>query len=153
MHGAAGVDGPFVYSLQLVDVLTGRSERFAICCHKFDQMWQAIQTFKERCPICAREIHTDNGFEFINRAFVSQFGPEGLNAQLTRGRVGTKNDNRFVEEKNSSLIGAYLGNLYLVAATHRTLLNQLYEDMGLHYNLFSPWYARRRAASRRVTTV
>lgn len=138
LHGAAGLEGPFVCSLQLVDVLTGWSERFAILGHEFDQMWQAIQTFKERCPIRVREIHTDNGSEFINRAFVSQFGPEALNAQLTRGRVGSKNDNRFVEQKNSSLIRAYLGNLYLYTATHRTLLDQLYEDMGLYYNLFQP---------------
>jgi transposase InsO family protein len=138
LHGTAGLEGPFVCSLQLVDVLTGWSERFAILGHEFDEMWQAIQAFKERCPIRAREIHTDNGSEFINRAFVSQFGPEALNAQLTRGRVGSKNDNRFVEQKNSSLVRAYLGNLYLYTATHRALLDRLYEDMGLYYNLFQP---------------
>ena len=149
LHGTAGLKGPYVCSLQLVDVLTGWSERFAILGHEFDEMWQAIQAFKERCPIRAREIHTDNGSEFINRAFVSQFGPETLNTQLTRGRVGSKNDNRFVEQKNSSLIRAYLGNLYLYTAKHRDLLDQLYEDMGLYYNLFQPVV---RQTSRRVET-
>lgn len=138
LHGTAGLEGPFVCSLQLIDVLTGWSERFAIRGHEFDQVWQAIQAFKERCPISIREIHTDNGSEFMNRAFISQFGLQALNVRLSRGRVGFKNDNRFVEQKNSSLIRAYLGNLYLYTPTHRALLDQLYEDMGLYYNLFQP---------------
>lgn len=138
LHGTAGLEGPFVCSLQLIDVLTGWSERFAILGHEFEQMWQAIQAFKTRCPISMREIHTDNGSEFMNAAFIGQFGPRALNTRLTRGRVGSKNDNRFVEQKNSSLIRAYLGNLYLYTATHRTLLDRLYEDMGLYYNLFQP---------------
>jgi hypothetical protein len=138
LHCAPDKEGLFVCSLQLVDVLTGWSERFAILGHDFDQMWQALQAFKERCPISVRELHTDNGSEFINRALVSQFGPEALNGQLTRGRVGYKNDNRFVEQKNSSLIRAYLGNLYLFSAAQRTLLDQLYEMMGCYYNLFQP---------------
>ncbi len=138
LHNMANVEGPYVSSLQCIDVLTGWSERFALMGHGFDEMWQAIQAFKTRCPIPVREIHTDNGSEFMNHAFASQFGSEALNAQLTRGRLGYKNDNRFVEQKNSSLIRAYLGNLFLYTPEHRALLDQLYADMGLYYNLFQP---------------
>lgn len=138
LHGTAGLDERVVCSLQLIDVLTGWSERYAILGHEFDQMWQAIQAFKLRCPISVREIHTDNGSEFLNHAFVSQFGPQALNTHLSRGRVGYKNDNRFVEQKNSSLIRAYFGDLYLYTTTHCTLLNQLYEEMGIYYNQFQP---------------
>ena len=62
--------------MQLLDVLTGWSERLAILGHEFDEMWRAIQAFKEHCPIPVREIHTDNGSEFMNLAFVSHFGSE-----------------------------------------------------------------------------
>ena len=138
LHNAANVEGVYVSSLQFIDVLTGWSERFAVMGHGFDQMWQAVQAFKTRCPIRVREIHSDNGPEFINQVFASQFGPQAFDAQLTRGRIGFKNDNRFVEQKNSSLIRAYLGNLYLYTPAHRALLDQLYADMGLYYNLFQP---------------
>jgi hypothetical protein len=137
-HTANGLDGPFVCSLHLVDVLTGWSERFAILGHEFDQMWQALEAFRARCPIPVREIHTDNGSEFMNIAFLSLFGPDAVSGRLTRGRPGSKNDNRFVEQKNSSLIRAYLGNLYLYTPEHRALLDQIYAYMGLYYNLFQP---------------
>jgi len=138
LHNCAGQEGPFVCSLQLLDVLTGWSERFAVLGYEFDEMWQAIQAFRARCPIPVREIHTDNGSEFINWAFVSHFGHDAVHARLTRGRPGYKNDNRFVEQKNSSLIRAYLDHLYLHTATHRALLDQLYQDMWCYYNLFQP---------------
>jgi hypothetical protein len=137
-HNCADQEGPFVCSLQLIDVLTGWSERFAVLGHEFDEMWRAIQAFRMRCPIPVREIHTDNGSEFINLPFISHFGPDAVHGRLTRGRPGYKNDNRFVEQKNSSLIRAYLGHLHLYTATHRTLLDQLYEDMWCYYNLFQP---------------
>jgi hypothetical protein len=138
LHNCADQEGPFVCSLQLVDVLTGWSERFAVLGHEFDEMWQAIQAFRMRCPIPVREIHTDNGSEFINLPFISHFGQEAVHSRLTRGRPGYKNDNRFVEQKNSSLIRAYLGHLHLYTATHRALLDQLYEDMWCYYNFFQP---------------
>jgi hypothetical protein len=138
LHGAPGQEGPFVCSVHLLDVLTGWSERFAILGYEFSEMWQAIQAFKQRCPIPAREIHTDNGSEFMNHAFVSQFGEHAVHGRLTRGRPAHKNDNRFVEQKNSSLVRAYLGHMPLYTATHRQLLDQLYGDMWCYYNLFQP---------------
>jgi hypothetical protein len=146
-HTANGLDGPFVCSLHLVDVLTGWSERFAILGHEFDQMWQALEAFRARCPIPVREIHTDNGSEFMNIAFLSLFGPDAVSGRLTRGRPGSKNDNRFVEQKNSSLIRAYLGRLHLHTVEQCALLDHLYSDMWRYYNLFVPVV---RQTSRRV---
>lgn len=146
-HTDNNLDGPYVCTLHLVDVLTGWSERFAILGHEFEAMWQAVLVFKTRCPIPVREIHTDNGTEFMNMAFVSHFGSEIVSARLTRGRPGFKNDNRFVEQKNSSLIRAYVGHLPLHTAEHCALLDHLYSDMGCYYNLFVPVV---RQTSRRV---
>ncbi len=146
-HTNNNLGGPFVCTLHLVDVLTGWSECFALLGHEFDQMWQALQAFRARCPIPVREIHTDNGSEFMNTAFISHFGSETLSVRLTRGRPGFKNDNRFVEQKNSSLIRAYLGHLHLYTAEHCALLDHLYSDMWCYYNLFVPVV---RQTSRRV---
>jgi len=58
--------------------------------------------------------------------------------QLSRSRPYHKNDNRFVEENNHSLVRAYLGydRFYTVAQTN--LINQLYEKLWLYHNLFQP---------------
>ena len=56
----------------------------------------------------------------------------------TRGRKGYKNDNRFVEQRNSSLVRAYLDHLHLYTREHVALLNALYEEMWLYHNFFQP---------------
>jgi IS30 family transposase len=139
--------GRFVCSVHFVDVKTGWSELIAILGFTFDQVWRALGVFRERCPIPVREIHTDNGPEFMNNAFVSQFGSAVFHNQLSRGRPGYKNDNRFVEQKNSSLVRAYVGRLTLNTPEQRDLLNALYADMWCYYNLFQPVV---RQVSRRV---
>lgn len=137
-HGAADRRGNLVCTIQFIDVLTGWSERFAIMGYTFETIWQAIQDFRDHCPIPVRELHSDNGSEFINHALISAFGHELVGIAQTRGRPGYHNDNRFVEQKNSSLVRAYLGNLPLHTSAELQALNTLYQDMWLYYNLFQP---------------
>ena len=137
LHNRSGLEGQFVCTLQCVDVLTGWSERIAILGYEFGVMWQAFHHFRQHCPIPVREIHVDNGPEFLNAALLSHFA-ERAPIPLTRGRPGQKNDNRFVEQRNSSGVRAYLDHLYLFTAEHARLLNELYEDMWLYHNFFQP---------------
>jgi len=57
---------------------------------------------------------------------------------LSRSRSYLKNDNRFVEENNFSLVWAYIGyqRLDLVEQTNR--LNQLFDLLWLYHNFFQP---------------
>jgi len=135
-HGLPDTDGNLVCTLQFIDVLTGWSERFAIMGFAFGTIWDALQAFRRRCPIPPREIHTDNGSEFINCALIAYFGKELLHTSQTRGRPGHHNDNRFVEQKNSSLVRAYFGSLPLHTSLQRQSLDQIYEEMWLYYNFF-----------------
>lgn len=137
-HSRSGMGGPFVCTLQCIDVLTGWSERFAILGYEFESMWPAFRDFAAHCPLPIREIHTDNGSEFMNLALLSYFGREMVHLRITRGLPGYKNHNRFVEQKNGSLVRAYLQHLYLHTPQHVLMLNELYADMWLYYNFFQP---------------
>jgi len=137
-HGICDEQNRLVCTLQCIDVLTGWSERFAIMGHEFDAIWGALQTFKHLCPIPVRQIHSDNGAEFINTALIACFGADKLAASQTRGRPGYHNDNRFVEQKNSSLVRAYLGTAPLHTYEQLRALNLAYQDMRIYYNLFQP---------------
>ena len=137
-HGSSDVAGKVVCTLQCIDVLTGWSERFAILGLDASTIWDALQRFKQRCPIPVRELHFDNGPEFINSVLIACFGRELVNCTPTRGRPRHHNDNRFVEQKNSSLVRAYFGTLPLHTAAQRRALDQLYADMWLFYNFFQP---------------
>ena len=71
-------------------------------------------------------------------SLISYFGEAMIDVEFTRGTPGCKNHNRIVEQKNSTLVRAYLQNLYLYTPEHVLLLNALYEDMWLYYNFFQP---------------
>ena len=137
-HGIPDEHGRLVCTIQFIDVLTGWSERFAIMGHEFDTIWDILQTFRRHCPLPIREIHSDNGSEFINHALIACFGPDQLDAHQTRGRPGYHNDNRCVEQKNSSLVRAYLGDMPLHTPAQCQALQRLYDDMWLYYNFFQP---------------
>jgi len=48
------------------------------------------------------------------------------------------NDNRFVEQKNSTLVRAYLGRESLTTQEQADLLNELYDLMRVYYNFYQP---------------
>jgi len=58
------------------------------------------ETITALCPLPIREIHPDNGSEFMNHHLYHYFGERLKGAKLSRSRPWQKNDNRFVEQKN-----------------------------------------------------
>jgi hypothetical protein len=84
------------------------------------------------------EIHPDNGSEFFNQHMVRFWQEVVSTAQLSRSHPYQKNDNRNVEQKNSSLVRAYLGFARLDSGRQTLALNELYDQMWLYYNLFQP---------------
>ena len=149
IHGIPDENGQPISTIQFIDICTGWSERFAIRGHEFHDLWPVFLRFRTHCPIPVREIHIDNGSEFLNHALISHLGEEMVHVRVTRGRPGCKNDNRFVEQKNSSLIRYYLGHLPLHTTEHCQRLDAFYQDMWLYYNFFQPVL---RQTSRTATT-
>jgi len=125
----------------MIDVATGWSERVALLGRSYLVMQDAFERIMARLPFPVREIHPDNGSEFLNHHLLRYFGQKLKGAKLTRSRPWQKNDNRFVEQKNDTLVRAYLGHERLDTAAQTQALNALYDQMWLYYNLF-PWTAR-----------
>lgn len=137
-HGGPTPTGDFVYTLQLVDVATGWSERVAILGRGHRRMEEGFRRVLARLPFPIKELHSDNGSEFLNDHLVRFFGTVITGLQLSRSRPYQKNDNRFVEQKNSTLVRAYLGTARLETAEQTAELNALYDQMWVYYNLFQP---------------
>lgn len=137
-HAGASSAGEYAHTLQVVDVATGWSERVALLSRGQAAMGRAFQTAFARLPFAVVELHPDNGSEFFNNHLARLYRELVPGLQLTRSRPYQKNDNRFVEQKNDSLVRQYVGYQRLDTLEQVAELNALYAQMGLYYNLFQP---------------
>ena len=137
-HCGPSASGEYLCTLQMIDVASGWSERFAVLGRGFYVMKYAFQSILTRLPFPVLEIHPDNGSEFFNHHLLRFWDKIVDDVFLSRSHPGRKNDNRIVEQKNRSLVRHYLGYDRLDTVAHTLLLNQIYAKMGLYYNLFQP---------------
>jgi hypothetical protein len=137
-HCGTSASGDYVHTLQLVDIATGWSERVAIWGRSQQVMVKGFKKVQERLPFPITHLHPDNGSEFFNDHLIRYFGQAITGLQLSRSRPYQKNDNRFVEQKNNTLVRAYVGYERLDKGCQLVALNALYEQLWLYYNLFQP---------------
>lgn len=137
-HSGPATDGEYLHTLQLVDVATGWSERVAVRGRSQRAMEAAFRRVLDRLPFPIRELHPDNGSEFLNDHLTRFWGTAITGLTLSRSRPYKKNDNRFVEQKNDSLVRAYVGHGRLDTPAQADALNALYDQMWTYYNLFQP---------------
>ena len=137
-HGDPASSRDYLHTLQLIDVTTGWSERVAILGRSQRVMEDAFRRILARLPFPVREIHPDNGSEFLNDHLVRFWSSTIAAVRLSRSRPFCKNDNRFVEQKNSTLVRAFLGNEQLDSVAQVYALNQLYDQMWFYYNFCQP---------------
>ncbi len=130
--------GEYIHTLQLVDIATGWSERVAVLGRSQAAMVAGFRRVQTRLPFPITHLHPDNGSEFFNHHLIRYFGEEVTGLRLSRSRPYRKNDNRFVEQKNSTLVRAYVGYERLDSGKQCAALNALYDQLWVYYNLFQP---------------
>jgi len=128
-HGGENSTGEYGYTLQLIDVATGWSERMMLLGRGQQAMEAAFTEVLERLPFAVKELHPDNGTEFFNYHLVRFFKERVSGVKLSRSRPYQKNDNRNVEQKNDTLVRQYFGQLRLDTPEHIAAGNALYEQM------------------------
>lgn len=137
-HGGESALGEYIHTLQMVDIATGWSEIVAVFGRSYRVMADGFDYMLARLPFEVQEIHPDNGTEFFNLNLLRYWKDKLPHLQLSRSRPYQKNDNRFVEENNHSLIRAYIGHDRLDTQTQLKVLRQLYEKLWLYHNFFQP---------------
>jgi len=100
--------------------------------------WEKPTCVLARLPFPVRQIHPDNGSEFFNHHLLRFWREKVPGVSLSRSRPYHKNDNRFVEQKNDTLVRAYLSHERLDTVAQTLALNHLYDKMWVYYNLFQP---------------
>jgi hypothetical protein len=130
--------GDYVHILLMTDVATAWCEPAAVLGRSQRVMENGFRRILQRLPFPVLEVHPDNGSEFFNYYLVRFWKEAAQDIRLSRSRPFHKNDNRFVEQKNFSLIRAHLGHERLDSVAQTTALNDLYDKLWLYYNFFQP---------------
>ncbi len=137
-HAGASADGQYVHTLQMVDVASGWSERAAVLGRAYLVMADGFRRAQSRLPFPVLELHPDNGSEFLNELILAFWQKQPQTPRFSRSRPYQKNDNRFVEQKNQSLVRVYFGDGRLDTVAHTNRLNALYDRLWLYNNFFQP---------------
>ena len=136
-HCGSSAHGEYVHTLQMIDVFSGWSERVAILGRSFRVVEAGFQRILDRLPFPILGVHPDNGSEFFNHHMIN-FWRDHPQVQLSRSRPYRKNDNRFVEQKNSSLVRSYVGDIRLDTVAQTQALENIYHQLWLFNNCFQP---------------
>jgi len=137
-HCGEAATGDYIHTIQMVDVATGWCEIAAVMGRSYRVMKNGFAFMLSRLPIPVVELHPDNGSEFFNQHLLRFWKHAVIDAEITRSRPYQKNDNRFIEENNRSLVRAYVGHDRFDTQDQLKTLRLLYEHLWLYHNFFQP---------------
>jgi len=136
-HNGSSCSGEYVNSLCFVDVCLGWWEAEAVMGRGQTGSLEAIDNIKERLPYLLLGIHPDNQSNFINYHALEYANKNGLD--FSRSRPYKKNDNCFVEQKNSTHVRKVFGYVRYDTEEEMNIINDLYRgDLRLYKNFFQP---------------
>jgi hypothetical protein len=138
LHCDVDNSGEYIHTIQMTDVATGWSEIQAVFGRSYRVMKDGFDCMLKNLPFPVIEIHPDNGNEFFNQHLLRFWENKVPELDISRSRPYHKNDNRFVEENNASLVRAYVGHGRLDTLEHLSVLRALYVDLCVYHNFFLP---------------
>jgi hypothetical protein len=135
-HSGGNTRGDHAWTLTFTDIKTGWTECVAVRNKAQKHVFAAIKRVRERLPFPLLGVDSDNGSEFINDELYRYCKRERIT--FTRSRVGRKNDDAHVEQKNWSIVRRTVGYRRYDTSHQLHLLNRLYSVLRLYVNFFLP---------------
>ena len=136
-HCGQKAAGLFVNTVSSCDVATGWWEGEGVMGSGQERAFEALARIRERTPFGWLHIHPDNDGAFINWHLVRYAEKEQID--FSRSRPYRKNDNNFVEQKNSTHVRSVLGHLRYDTDKELDAINSLYRgEWRLYKNFFQP---------------
>jgi len=136
LHCGESTEGFYLTTLTAVDVATGWTELQAVWGMGKERVGSAVHRVRQRLPFAMRELHNDNGSEFLNHTLRNWCLKEKIG--WTRGRSYQKNDQAYVEQKNWFNVRRYVGYGRYASKEAYEVMQQLYSLLGLYGNFFRP---------------
>jgi hypothetical protein len=148
-HCGQCVRGEYIHTLSSTDVTSGWWEGEAVMGRSQEVVFNGLKKVRERFPFSLKEIHSDNGTEFINWHLFRYTNKEKLG--FSRSRPNKKNDNCFVEQKNWTHVKKFVGYFRYDTLEELQVLNDLYRnELRFYKNFFQRKYDYPQTPYRRV---
>ncbi|MDP3042797.1 MAG: transposase [bacterium] len=133
----ASASGEYVNNLSICDIFSSWWEGEAIMGKGQKRALLGLDNCRKRTPFMWKEFHPDNGTNLLNYAVYAYAEKEGL--KFSRSRPYHKNDNCFIEQKNSTHVRQVIGYLRYDTQEELDCLNDLYRnELRLYKNFFQP---------------
>ncbi len=136
LHCGESTEGFYLTTLTAVDVATGWTELQAVWGLGKERVGGALHRVRQKLPFTMRELHNDNGSEFLNHLLYRWCRKEKI--AWTRGRGYQKNDQAYVEQKNWLSVRRHVGYGRYASKEAYQILQQLHSLLGLYTNFFRP---------------
>ncbi len=136
-HCGNSAHGHYGYTVSNTDIASGWWEGECTFGNSKEVTTKAIDKARKRFPFNWKEIHTDNGSEYINSHLYAY--TKSTNIDFTRSRPYKKNDNCFIEQKNWTHVRRMIGYYRYDSIEEIKLINDLYRnELRLFKNYFQP---------------
>ena len=136
-HCGQSARGEYINTLSSTDINSGWWEAEAVMGRSQDGVFNGIKQVRNRFPFAFKEIHSDNGTEFINWHLLKYTNKEEIG--FSRSRPNKKNDNCFVEQKNWTHVKKFVGYFRYDTTKELGILNDIYRnELRVYKNFFQP---------------
>jgi len=136
-HCGSSASGEYAISLTTTDLFSGWWEGEEVMGKGQERALIAINETNERYPFPWLEIHPDNGGNILNYHVYAW--AEKKRIDYSRSRPYKKNDNCFIEQKNSTHVRKIIGYLRYDTKEELDIINDLYRnELRLFKNFFQP---------------
>jgi hypothetical protein len=129
--------GEYIHNLSTCDIFSSWWEGEAVMGKGQCRALTGLANCRERMPFAWKEFHPDNGTNLLNFSVYAYAEKENL--RYSRSRPYHKNDNCFIEQKNSTHIRQVIGYLRYDTIEELDCLNDIYRnELRLYKNFFQP---------------
>lgn len=135
-HCGGTISGRYNHTLTITDIFSGWTECLALAVRDSSLVVDAMERMRTAMPFPLRGIDTDNGGEFVNESLLRFSQSHGI--VFTRGRPYRKNDQAWVEQKNSTVVRRMIGYGRMEGLAAAEALARIYSSTRLFVNFFQP---------------
>ena len=135
-HCGGTVTGYYISSLVVTDVCSGWTEAIPLLAREQTLVVEGLEAVSRIFPVPIRGINSDNDSVFINETLLSYCEDRGI--EFTRSRAYRKNDQAWIEQKNSSVVHRFVGHERYSGPMAGQTMAHLYGVMRLYVNHFQP---------------